>query len=63
MGIFADKRKQANSPKQPDIVVVQLTQEELNIILQLIKNSNFNGDMIDSLYHLTTKLQLQYKGE
>lgn len=63
MGIFQDKRQQAKQSKTPDIVVVQLTQEELNIILQLIKNSNFNGDMIDSLYHLTTKLQLQYKGE
>ena len=58
-----DKRKQVNSSKEPETVVVQLTQEELNIILQLIKNSNFNGDMIDSLYHLTTKLQSQYKGE
>ena len=63
MGIFADKKQQAKQSKAPETVVVQLTQEELNIILQLIKNSNFNGDMIDSLYHLTTKLQLQYKGE
>jgi len=49
--------------EKPSIAVLHLTQEEINILLQLIKNSNFNGDMIDSLYHLTTKLQSQYKGE
>ena len=60
MGLF---EKSNNKKEKPSIAVIQLTQEEINIILQLIKNSNFNGDMIDSLYHLTTKLQSQYKGE
>jgi|TARA_B100001094_G_scaffold251434_1_gene249266 hypothetical protein len=60
MGLF---EKAGNKGEKPSTAVIQLTQEELNIILQLIKNSNFNGDMIDSLYHLTTKLQSQYKGE
>ena len=58
MGLLNSRNKE-----KPSVVVIQLTQEEINILLQLIKNSNFNGDMIDSLYHLTTKLQLQYKGE
>ena len=45
---------------------VNLSQDELNILLQLIRNSNFNGDMIERLYHLTSKLQHEYienKGE
>lgn len=60
MGLF---EKSGKKREKPSIAVIQLTQEEINIILQLIKNSNFNGDMIDSLYHLTTKLQSQYRGE
>ena len=38
----------------------QLTTEEIGILLQLVKNSNFNGNMIDALYHLTAKLQNEY---
>ena len=60
MGLF---EKASNKKEKPSIAVIHLTQEEINIILQLIKNSNFNGDMIDSLYHITTKLQSQYRGE
>jgi hypothetical protein len=46
------------------ISIVQLTREEMGILLQLVKNSNFNGEMIDPLYHLTAKLQKEYlKGE
>ena len=48
----------AKKPKS--IIRVNLSQDELNIILQLIRNSNFNGDMIERLYHLTTKLQNEY---
>jgi len=40
--------------------LVQLTNDEIGIVLQLVKNSNFNGNMIDSLYHLTSKLQKEY---
>jgi len=52
--------------KTKSIIRVDLSQDELNILLQLIRNSNFNGDMIERLYHLTTKLQAEYtnnKGE
>ncbi len=38
-----------------------LTKEELNIILQLIRSSNFNGDLIEPLYKLTVKLQKMYE--
>ena len=53
-----------NSKKGIKAVSLNLSKEELNIILQLIKNSNFSGDMIEPLYHLIRKIQEQYdKGE
>jgi hypothetical protein len=38
-----------------------LTKEEVNIVLQLIRSSNFNGDLIEPLYKLTVKLQKMYE--
>ncbi len=57
--------KELRSKEQPiKISVVQLTQDEIGILLELVKNSNFNGNMIDTLYHLTAKLQKEYlKGQ
>ena len=53
-----------NSKKGIKAVSLNLSKDELNIILQLIKNSNFSGDMIEPLYHLIQKIQEQYdKGE
>lgn len=53
--------KELRSKEQPiKISVVQLTQDEIGILLELVKNSNFNGNMIDTLYHLTAKLQKEY---
>tara|TARA_Y100000385_G_C12491608_1_gene383364 strand:- start:128 stop:322 length:195 start_codon:yes stop_codon:yes gene_type:complete len=46
--------------KKQEYHLVQLTNDEIGIVLQLVKNSNFNGNMIDSLYHLTSKLQKEY---
>ena len=40
---------------------VSLTKDELNIILQLIRSSNFNGDLIEPLYVLTVKLTKMYE--
>jgi len=37
-----------------------LTTAELEILLQLIKNSNFSGDTIEVLYNLIIKLQTKY---
>tara|TARA_R110000744_G_scaffold27970_1_gene67832 strand:+ start:411 stop:620 length:210 start_codon:yes stop_codon:yes gene_type:complete len=54
------------SQKPKSTISINLSQDELNILLQLIRNSNFNGDMIERLYHLTSKLQHKYienKGE
>ena len=62
MGIISKVKQQAKT--KPEISFVQLSQEELSIILELIKNSNFGGNMIDSIYHLTAKLQKEYhRGE
>jgi len=57
--------KDLRNKEQPiKISVVQLTQDEIGILLELVKNSNFNGNMIDTLYHLTAKLQKEYlKGQ
>jgi hypothetical protein len=38
-----------------------LTKEEIEFILVLIKNSNFKGDMIEVVYNLVIKLQNRYK--
>lgn len=66
MGLISKVKQDAKikaSPK-PEFSFIQFSQEEIAIILELIKNSNFGGNMIDALYHLTAKLQKEYhKGE
>ena len=52
MGIIS---KKLNNSTTPD-----LTTAELDIILQLIKNSTFSGDTIEVLYNLIIKLQTKY---
>lgn len=37
-----------------------LNKEELETLLFMIKNSTFKGEDIQSIYHLTTKLQQLY---
>lgn len=39
---------------------VDLSKEEIEFLLTLIKNSNFNGSMIEVLYKLVYKLQEHY---
>tara|TARA_Y100000592_G_C5308084_1_gene238727 strand:+ start:161 stop:355 length:195 start_codon:yes stop_codon:yes gene_type:complete len=64
MGLISKAVKVVNGDKKQDISIVQLTREEISILLELLKNSNFSGNMIDTLYHLTAKLQKEYiKGE
>jgi hypothetical protein len=38
-----------------------LTKEEIEFLLVLIKNSTFKGDMIEVVYNLVIKLQTLYK--
>ena len=37
---------------------IELNQEEIEMLLQLIKASNFSGDMIEKVYNVTYKLQV-----
>jgi|TARA_B110000908_G_scaffold140453_1_gene167592 hypothetical protein len=37
---------------------LDLTKEEISVLLQLIKVSNFSGDMVESVYNIVYKLQV-----
>tara|TARA_R100001460_G_scaffold107327_1_gene155912 strand:- start:360 stop:557 length:198 start_codon:yes stop_codon:yes gene_type:complete len=37
---------------------LSLNQEEIEMLLQLIKASNFSGEMIEKVYNVTYKLQV-----
>ena len=39
----------------------ELEVEEIELLLTVIKQSNFSGEMLDILYTLTMKLQRQYQ--
>tara|TARA_Y100000385_G_scaffold282573_1_gene337232 strand:+ start:292 stop:480 length:189 start_codon:yes stop_codon:yes gene_type:complete len=60
MAIKGKSFKEVKGERKTEYHLVQLTTEEIGILLQLVKNSNFNGNMIDALYHLTAKLQNEY---
>lgn len=40
---------------------MQLTKQEIEVLLNLIKSSNFNGSVLELLYTLVVKLQKQHK--
>jgi len=39
---------------------VSISKKEVEILLQMIKNSHFSGDMLENLYTLVFKLQKHY---
>lgn len=39
---------------------VSISKKEVEILLQIIKNSHFSGDMLETLYILVFKLQKHY---
>jgi hypothetical protein len=57
---MAFKSGKDNLPKSPTRIdeTLNLNQEELEMLLQLIKVSNFSGDMIEKVYNVTYKLQM-----
>jgi len=55
MGIIS-KNKSTVAKESKDF-----TAAELDILLKLIKNSNFSGDTIEILYNLIIKLQQKYE--
>ena len=52
------KQIKANNP--PLLSKDSLDQKEITIILNLIKNTSFRGDNIETIYNLILKLQNQY---
>jgi hypothetical protein len=56
-GIFnSDKQEQIQIPQSP----TQLSPKEIEVLLSLIKRSNFLGEDIEPLYNMVAKLQNQY---
>ena len=53
-----NKVTKANNP--PLFSKDSLDQKEITIILNLIKNTSFRGDNIETIYNLILKLQNQY---
>jgi hypothetical protein len=62
MGFFSSNSVVPNNvePMQVDINVNNLTKEEIALLINLIKQSTFQGENIESLYNLVLKLQNQY---
>jgi hypothetical protein len=56
MGLI-DKVKQ----KEPEMVLFDYTQEELEFLLNIIKEANFKGKDLPLLVNLVNKIQQQYK--
>ena len=55
----ANKNKELlNIPK--DQISLSLSKDEITILLQSIKNSNFSGSVLEDLYNLVYKLQTNY---
>ena len=52
------KEESLNIPK--DQISLSLSKDEIAILLQSIKNSNFSGSVLDLLYNLVHKLQIGY---
>jgi len=45
---------------QPLVDPNQLTQEEIQFLMDLIRRSSFQGESLEGLYNLVLKLQNQY---
>jgi hypothetical protein len=62
MGFFSNKVLNSNQSESTNISsdVNNLTKEEIALIINLIKQSSFQGEHIEILYNLVLKLQNQY---
>ena len=57
------KELQKNTDIQKNTSVdenISISKKEVEILLQMIKNSHFSGDMLENLYTLVFKLQKHY---
>ena len=52
------KKELLNIPE--DQTSLSLSKDEIAILLQSIKNSNFSGSVLEDLYNLVYKLQTSY---
>ena len=59
MGLRAGKKSSSNvaQPKQSN----QLTSDEIEVLMKMVRDSSFQGKDVESLYNLVIKLQNQYK--
>ena len=53
-----DNKELLNIPE--DQISLSLSKDEITILLQSIKNSNFSGSVLEDLYNLVYKLQTNY---
>ena len=62
MGFFSSNSVPPNNvePIQVNMNVNNLTKEEIALLINLIKQSTFQGENLESLYNLVLKLQNQY---
>ena len=61
--MFHSKLKNQNKELlniQKDQISLSLSKDEIAILLQSIKNSNFSGSVLEELYNLVYKLQTNY---
>jgi hypothetical protein len=49
-----------SKPTQPELAPNQLSIQEIEVLLSMIKRTNFLGEDIEPLYNLVVKLQSQY---
>lgn len=59
MGLL-DKIAQSNTTKRNDILQVEFTLEEAQMLLSLIGKSEFKGSDLQKVYNLASKLQQVY---
>tara|TARA_R110000822_G_scaffold308475_2_gene436479 strand:+ start:474 stop:680 length:207 start_codon:yes stop_codon:yes gene_type:complete len=67
MGFNANKVETPQGTKSrgvsPPLGGTELTKQEIEVLLNLIRNSTFSGSTLDILYTLVVKLQKQYKNQ
>jgi hypothetical protein len=59
MSMFDDLRNKLK-PTQPESIPDQLSIQEIEILLSMLKRTTFLGEDIEHLYNLIVKLQNQY---
>ncbi len=61
MGIIDKVRSKNETPKAENTEESKLTQSEIEFVLVTLRECNFKGNQVVSLYNTVLKLQQQYK--